>query len=64
MGTFLVLRNALAWIRRKAGLRSKLQRRLADDLEEIAKRCARLPVLDERSADEILGFAKHPVRDL
>jgi hypothetical protein len=44
MGTFLVLRNALAWIRRKAGLRSKLQRRLADDLEEIAKRCARLNI--------------------
>jgi hypothetical protein len=29
---------------------------LADDLEEIAERCARLPVLDQRSADEILGY--------
>ena len=32
-------------------------RRLADDLTEIAQRCARLPVLDRRSAEEILDFA-------
>jgi antitoxin VapB len=31
-------------------------RRLADELDEIALRCAALPVLDERSEDEILGY--------
>ena len=31
-------------------------RRLADELDEIAKRCAALPVLDSRSAEEILGY--------
>ena len=30
--------------------------RLADQLEEIAKRCAALPVLDARSEDEILDY--------
>ena len=34
-------------------------RRLADDLEEIALHCERLPVRDSRSADEILGYDKH-----
>jgi antitoxin VapB len=29
---------------------------LADQLDEIAKRCAGLPVLDARSEDEILGY--------
>lgn len=37
-------------------LRQRPRRRLADDLEEIADRCARLPILDRRSADEILGY--------
>ena len=31
-------------------------RRLADELDEIAERCAALPVLDPRSPDEILGY--------
>ncbi len=31
-------------------------RRLADELDEIAKRCARLPVLDTRPAEEFLGL--------
>ena len=31
-------------------------RRLADELEEIAKRCAALPETDARSADEIVGY--------
>jgi antitoxin VapB len=39
--------------RLRAGRRS---RRLADELDEIALRCAALPVLDERSEDEILGY--------
>lgn len=29
---------------------------LAKELEEIAKRCAARPVLDDRSMDEILGY--------
>jgi len=45
-------------------LRERLQRqrarvgkgRLRDDLLEIGRRCAALPVLDRRSADEILGY--------
>jgi antitoxin VapB len=38
---------------------SRAKRRLADQLDEIALHCARLPVLDERSADEIMGYDKH-----
>lgn len=34
-------------------------RRLAEQLDEIALRCAALPVLDERSEDEILGYDEH-----
>ncbi|HEY7337232.1 MAG TPA: type II toxin-antitoxin system VapB family antitoxin [Bryobacteraceae bacterium] len=45
------LRDRLAVIRRK-----RSQRRLADQLEEIAIHCASLPVLDARTADEILGY--------
>jgi antitoxin VapB len=45
------LRDRLARVRCK---RSK--RRLADELEEIAEHCAGLRVLDDRPADEILGY--------
>lgn len=31
-------------------------RRLADELDEIARRCAVLPVVDDRSEEEILGY--------
>jgi antitoxin VapB len=31
-------------------------RRLADELDRIALRCAALPLLDTRSDDEILGY--------
>ena len=34
-------------------------RHLADDLDEIAERCARLPVVDDRSADDILGYGEN-----
>lgn len=34
-------------------------RSLADELDEIVKRCAALPVLDPRPADEILGYDEH-----
>ena len=39
---------------------------LADELNRIANRCSRLPILDERSEDEILGYdtAGIPRQDL
>jgi len=39
--------------------RERSKRRLADELEEIARRCAALPVLDNRSPEEILGYDEH-----
>ncbi len=45
------LRDRLARVRRE-----RTKRRLADELEDIAEHCANLPVLDDRSADEILGY--------
>jgi antitoxin VapB len=45
------LRDRLARLRRE-----RAKRPLADELEEIARHCASLPVLDPRSADEILGY--------
>jgi len=51
----------------KSSLKERLERialrrkgfSLAGELDEIAKRCAALPVLDARSADEILGYDEH-----
>ena len=34
---------------------------LAEQLDEIAKRCAGLPVLDQRSESEILGYDAHGI---
>ena len=45
------LRDRLARVQRE-----RSERRLVDELEEIAKHCAGLPVLDDRPADEILGY--------
>lgn len=45
------LRDRLARVRRERGRRS-----LADELDDLALQCARLPVLDQRSDDEILGY--------
>jgi len=45
------LQDRLARLRRE-----RAGRRLADDLDEIARHCARLPVRDPRSAEEILGY--------
>ena len=45
------LRERLARVR--AG---RVHRRLADELDEIGRHCARLPVRDARPADEILGY--------
>ena len=36
--------------------RDRTQRRLADELDRIAQRCARLAVHDRRTDDEILGY--------
>ncbi|HMB54499.1 MAG TPA: type II toxin-antitoxin system VapB family antitoxin [Thermoanaerobaculia bacterium] len=36
--------------------RERTRRPLADELDEIARRCSALPVLDDRPADEILGY--------
>ena len=36
--------------------RHRSGRRLADELDEIAKRCSSRPVLDDRTPDEILGY--------
>jgi antitoxin VapB len=46
------LRERLARVRRRP------RRRLADELDEIAKHCASLPILDRRRSDEILGYDK------
>lgn len=45
------LRDRLARLR---GERSR--RRLGDELNDIAEHCASLPVLDDRSAEDILGY--------
>ncbi|MGH7898241.1 MAG: type II toxin-antitoxin system VapB family antitoxin [Candidatus Binatia bacterium] len=45
------LRDRLSRLRRE-----RSRRRLADELDEIALHCAALPVRDERTADEILGY--------
>jgi antitoxin VapB len=42
---------------RLARLKGKRRRRvLREELREIAQRCAALPTLDDRSAEEILGY--------
>jgi antitoxin VapB len=45
------LRDRLSRLRRE---RSK--RRLADELDEIARHCSGLPIQDSRTAEEILGY--------
>jgi antitoxin VapB len=39
--------------------RAHAKRRLADELDEIALHCSKLPILDPRSADEIVGYDEH-----
>jgi antitoxin VapB len=41
--------------------RERARRRLADELDAIARECSSLPVLDRRTADEILGYDEHGV---
>jgi antitoxin VapB len=38
---------------------ARKRRRLADDLDQITRHAASLPVIDARSADEILGYDTH-----
>jgi antitoxin VapB len=38
---------------------ARKRRPLADELDKIARRCAALPVLDPRTAEEILGYDGH-----
>lgn len=45
------LRDRLTRVRRE-----RAKRPLAEELEEIANHCASLPVLDDRTPDEILGY--------
>ena len=45
------LRDRLARLKRE-----RSERRLADELDKIAQHCASLPVLDERSPEEILAY--------
>jgi antitoxin VapB len=45
------LRDRLERVRRR-----RLGRRLAGELDDIAKHCASLPVIDDREPDEILGY--------
>ena len=50
------LQDRLARLRRE-----RTERRLADELDEIALHCSRLPVLDPRSEEEILGYDERGV---
>lgn len=36
--------------------RDRSEHKLADELDRIAQRCARLPLQDRRTADQILGY--------
>lgn len=45
------LRDRLSRVRR-----DRAKRRLADELEEIARHAASLAVLDDRTPDEIIGY--------
>lgn len=52
----LALRDRLDRLRRE-----RSARRLADELDEIARHCAQLPVKDSRTPDEILGYDERGV---
>jgi antitoxin VapB len=50
------LRDRLERVRRE-----RAGRRLADELDAIARHCASLPLRDRRSADDILGYDERGV---
>jgi antitoxin VapB len=51
----VALRERLARLKNRRPRR----RHLSDELREIGERCSRLPTLDERLPDEILGYDEH-----
>jgi len=56
-GETLTAAVVVALRERLARLRARPRRRpLRDELREIGERCAKLPDLDTRSADDILGY--------
>ena len=56
-GETLTTAVVVALRERLARLRGRSRRRqLRDELRDIAQRCAQLPTLDDRSAEEILDF--------
>jgi antitoxin VapB len=55
-GETLTTAIVVALRERLARLRGRPKRRLREELREIAQRCARLPTIDRRSDDEILGY--------
>jgi len=48
------LRDRLSRLRRR-----RTGRNLCDELDEIARHCASLPVVDPREPDEIIGYDAH-----
>jgi len=38
---------------------TRVRKRIADELDEIALHCSTLPIRDARSADDIIGFDEH-----
>jgi antitoxin VapB len=59
-GETLTAAVTVALRERLARLRGKRRRRtLRDELRDIGRRCAALPTLDDRPADEILGYDEH-----
>ena len=56
-GETLTTAVVVALRERLARLRGRpRRRRLRDELREIGRRCAQLPTLDDRTADEILAY--------
>lgn len=43
----------------RVGIAPRQQRLLLEDLAAIRERCAKLPVLDERSPEDALGYDEH-----
>jgi antitoxin VapB len=61
-GETLTAAAAVALRERLARLEGRPRRRpLREDLREIARRCASLPALDDRPADEIVGYDERGV---
>ncbi len=50
------VRTSLAERLRRERLKRGRPANLADELEAIVRRCDALPILDDRSADEIIGY--------